>query len=154
MMRGLRSSAAVRRRGGTAILEFAVGSGVLLAAFTGTFRFGYTFLQYNRLSNAVIQGARYASIVPYDSATATPSAAFLASVRNMVLYGNPAGGTSPILPGLIDTNVNLTVTFANGIPVAMTVSVSGYAIDAVFGSATLTNKPKVTIPYLGIWSPI
>jgi Flp pilus assembly protein TadG len=73
------------RHGGSAVLEFAVGSGVLLAALTGTFRFGYSFLQYNRLTNAVIQGARYASIVPYDSASFMPSAAFLSSVpRDLV----------------------------------------------------------------------
>jgi Flp pilus assembly protein TadG len=141
-------------RSGWAILEFAIGSGVLLAAFTGTFRFGYSFLQYNRLTNAVIQGARYASIVPYDSANSTPSSAFLSSVRNMVLYGNPGGGTSTVIPGLTASNVNLTVTFANGVPSAMTVSISGYTIDSVFGSDTLTNKPKFTYPYLGIWSPI
>jgi Flp pilus assembly protein TadG len=142
------------RRSGSAILEFAIGSGVLLAAFTGTFRFGYACLQYNRLTNAVNQGARYASIVPYDSANATPSAAFLASVRNMVLYGNPDGGTTTVVPGLTPANVNLTVTFTNSVPTAMTVSISGYEIDSVFGSDTLTNKPKFTYPYLGIWSPL
>jgi Flp pilus assembly protein TadG len=142
------------RHRGSAILEFAVGSGVLLAAFTGTFRFGYSFLQYNRLTNAVIQGARYASIVPYDSATSTPSAAFLSSVRNMVLYASPDGGTSTVVPGLTASNVNLTVTFANGVPSTMTVAISGYTIDSVFSSDTLTNKPKFTYPYLGIWSPI
>ena len=31
------------------MLEFAIGSGVLLAAFTATFQFGFTFLQYNNL---------------------------------------------------------------------------------------------------------
>ncbi len=153
-MNGRRSRARAGRRSGSAILEFAIGSGVLLAAFTGTFRFGYSFLQYNRLTNAVAQGARYAGIVPYDSATATPSATFVSAVRNMVLYGDPGGGTTTVVPGLAAANVNLTVTFTDGVPTAMTVSVSGYTIDAVFGSETLTNKPKFTYPYLGIWSPI
>ena len=34
-----------RNRSGSIMIEFALGSGVLLAAFTGTFQFGYTFLQ-------------------------------------------------------------------------------------------------------------
>jgi hypothetical protein len=48
----------------------------------------------------------------------------------------------------------LTVTFANGVPSAMTVSISGYIIDSVFATTTLTKKPQVTYAYQGIWSPV
>ena len=143
-----------RNRDGNVLVEFAIGSGVLVAAFTGTFQFGYTFLQYNNLENAVIRGARYASLVPYDSATTTASSSFQTAVKNMVLYGTPTAGTTPVLPGLATGNVNLTVTFTSGIPSAMTVSISGYTINSVFATTTLTNKPKVTYTYQGIWSPI
>jgi len=136
------------------MLEFALGSGVLIAAFTGTFQFGYIFLQYNNLENAVARGARYASLVPYDSATTTPSSAFQTAIQNMVLYGSPTAGTSPVLTGLTTSNVNLTVTFTNGIPSAMTVSISGYTINSIFATSSLTNKPQVTYAYQGIWSPI
>ncbi|HEY3416646.1 MAG TPA: TadE family protein [Armatimonadota bacterium] len=142
------------KRSGNVMLEFALGSAVLIAALTGTFEFGYTFLQYNNLLNAVARGARYASLVPYDSASSTPSVAFTAAVRNMVLYGSPAPGASPALRGLTPENVNLTVTFAGGIPSTMTVSISGYPIDSVFGVITLSNKPRVTYAYQGIWTPI
>ena len=141
-------------RRGNVMIEFAIGSGVLLAAFTGTFQFGYTFLQYNNLVNAVARGARYASLVPYDSATTTPSVAFKTAVRNMVLYGTPTAGASPVLPGLAAGNVNLTVSFTNGVPSLMTVSISGYTIDALFSKNTLTTKPQVAYVYQGVWSPI
>ncbi|PWU11751.1 MAG: hypothetical protein C5B51_02020 [Terriglobia bacterium] len=118
-------------RRGTAIVEFAVGSGVLLAAFSGTFEFGYTFIQYNRLQTAVAQGARYAALIPYDSATTAPSSTFLSAVQNVVLYGSPTGGTSPAIGGLTAANVNLTVTFANGVPSYMTVSITGYTVNAL-----------------------
>jgi Flp pilus assembly protein TadG len=140
-------------RQGNVMLEFAVGSGVLLAAFTGTFQFGYTFLQYNNLENAVARGARYASLVPYDSATTTPSTAFSTAVKNMVLYGSPSAGTTAVLPGLTAANVNLSVTFTNGIPTAMQVSISGYTINSVFAATVLTSKPAVSYTYQGIWSP-
>ena len=148
-----RALSLVGNRDGSVMLEFAIGSGVLIAAFTGTFQFGYSFLQYNNLENAVARGARYASLVPYDSATTTYSAAFGTAVKNMVLYGSPTAGSSPVLPGLTTGNVNLTVTFTSGVPSAMTVSITGYTINAVVGTATV-NKPKVTYTYQGIWSPI
>jgi Flp pilus assembly protein TadG len=142
-----------RNRRGTAIVEFAIGSGVLLAAFSGTFEFGYTLMQYDKLETAVAQGARYASLVPYDSATATPSAAFLSAVQNIVLYGSPAAGAAPVLSGLTAGNVQLAVTFANGVPSSMKVSIAGYTVNALFGSHTFIGKPQATYPYQGIWSP-
>jgi Flp pilus assembly protein TadG len=142
------------RRKGSAIVEFAVGSGVLIAAFSGTFEFGYTFIQYNKLETAVTQGARYASMAPYDSATATPSATFLSAVKNMVLYGSPVAGNTPVLSGLTAGNVKLIVTFVNGVPSAMQVSITGYSISALFGIPTLNGKPQVTYPYQGVWAPV
>jgi Flp pilus assembly protein TadG len=149
-----RAAKLVRDRAGNILVEFALGSGILVMAFVGTFQFGYTFLQYNNLENAVARGARYASLIPYDSTTTTPSAAFSSAVKNMVLYGSSTAGTSPALPGLTATNVNLTVTFTNEVPSAMTVSISGYSINSIVATATLTNKPRVTYAYQGIWTPI
>jgi len=111
-------------------------------------------LQYNRLQSAVAQGARFASLIPYDSPTIAPSTAFLAGVHNMTLYGSPTAGTSPVVRGITPGNVSLTVTFTNGVPSAMTVSISGYIIDSVFRKTTLSNKPRVTYPYQGIWTPL
>jgi len=143
-----------RNQDGNAMLEFAIGSGILVMAFVGTFQFGYTFVLYNNLENAVSRGARYASLLPYDSTSTTPSVGFSSAVKNMVLYGTPTPGTSPVLPGLVATNVNLTVTFTNGVPSAMRVSISGYSINSVFANSTLTNKPQVTYAYQGIWTPV
>jgi Flp pilus assembly protein TadG len=149
---------ALRRFGsrrGNVMIEFALGSGVLLAAFTGTFQFGYTFLQYNNLQNAVARGARYASLAPYDSRNPTPTAAFKTKVQNMVLYGSTTAGTTPVLPGLTAANVNVVPgPFTIGIPSTMTVSISGYTINSIFASSTLTNKPQVSFTYQGVWSPI
>lgn len=136
------------------MIEFALGSGLLVLAFVGTFQFGYTFLQYNNLENAVARGARYASLYPYDSTTTTPSALFLSNVKNIVVYGSPTAGTSPALPGLTTGNVNLTVTFTNGVPSAMMVSVTGYTIYSVFANSPLSNKPQVTYVYQGVWTPV
>ena len=142
------------RRNGSAVIEFALGAGVLLTTFAGTFEFGYTLAEYNKLETAAAQGARFAAIVPYDSLTTTPSAAFLSSVKNMVLYGSPVAGSSPVVSGLAAGNVVLKVSFANGVPSSMQVSITGYTINALFGTHTLTGKPQVTYSYQGVWSPV
>src|SRR5260370_21669004 len=142
-----------RGRAGNIMLEFALGSGLLVAAFGGTFEFGYTFYRYNSLANAVNDGARYASLIPYTSTTTTPKSDLLLAVQNMVFYGNPAGGTRPVAPGLTTSQVQLTPTFTNGVPTAMTGYINRYQIDSIFAQNTLNNKPQVTYPYIGIYSP-
>ena len=135
------------------MVEFALGVGILTSLFAGTFSFGYSFYRYNSLLTAVNAGAQYASMRPYDSTTTTPSANFRTAVQNMVVYGNPAGGAAPIVPGLSTSNVNLQVQFLNGVPSTTTVSISGYRLPAIFRSTTLNQKPRVRYTYHGLYSP-
>ena len=136
------------------MIEFAVCFLVLFPMFTGAFQFGYTFFMLNNLETAVRGGARYASLRKLSNAgDATVPTAFSDDVKNMVVYGNPSGGSSPIVPNLATSNVNLTIEFANGVPSTITVSVSGYTINSVFGSMACNGKPTLTYPYTGIYTP-
>ena len=156
-MRPQRSTGRRHNQRGNVMIEFAIGAGVLVLLFSGTFQFGYMFYQYNLLKNAVNSGAEYASLRTYDSNSATPSNAFTQAIQNVVVYGDPSGGTQPISPGLTTRNVVLTPGWSTGgsggIPLTMTVSITGYTIDAVFGTTTLTGKPSATYPYVGIYAP-
>jgi Flp pilus assembly protein TadG len=142
-----------RAERGNAMIEFALSFGLLFAVFAGVFQFGYALYVYNSLESAVRAGARYASLRTYDSATATPSAAFLAAVRNMVVYENPAGGAQSVARGLTPENVSLTVTMDHNVPVMVAVGITNYTISAVVRSFTLTNKPKAAFPYMGRFAP-
>ncbi len=82
---------------GSVIIEFVLTMLLYFALFAGIFGFGYSLNAYSMVQNAVRDGARYASRKPYDSATATPSQAFLTAVKNRVVYSNPAGGTVPVV---------------------------------------------------------
>jgi Flp pilus assembly protein TadG len=148
------------RERGDALIEFALSFFLIFAVFAGIFQFAYSFYVYNTLVTAVREGARYASIKPYDSTTTTPSNSFLAAVQNMVVYrdANPAQGASPVVAGLTPAKVALVVTGGPTggtltVPTQMTVSISGYTIDAVFGTWNLTGKPNCTFPYTGILTP-
>ena len=141
-----------RRQRGNALIEFALAFGFLFPLLTGTFQFGYAFFVYNELQNAVRQGARYAAFKTYDSSSATPSTAFSNSVKNSVVYGNPAGGSIPVAKSLTTSNVNLTVTFANGVPDIMTVSIQNYTLDAFLRTFTL-HRPSASFSYVGVYAP-
>ncbi|PYT16270.1 MAG: hypothetical protein DMG59_10945 [Acidobacteria bacterium] len=143
----------MENRRGNAMVEFAVSLPILFLAFYGCFQFGYYFYIYNRLESAVRAGARYASLRSYDSSSSTPADDFLTAVRNTVVYANPSGGTQPVVPGLAAGNVNLTVTMTNSVPAQMTVSITGFTINAFFGTWTLAQKPVATFRYGGRYAP-
>ena len=148
------------RERGNALIEFALSFFLIFAVFSGIFQFAYSFYVYNTLVVAVREGARYASLKPYDSTTTTPTSGFRNAVRNMVVYGdpNPANGAQPIVPGIQTSNVTLTVTGGGAgtltAPTQMTVSITGFSVDAVFGTWNLNGKPNATFPYMGILTPL
>jgi Flp pilus assembly protein TadG len=156
-----RSTSRLRKlgsRAGSAMLEFALGSSILVTIFTATFQYGYEFYQYNVVFNAVNNGAHFAALQTYDSNTTTPSSAWIAAVKNMVLYGDPTGtSTTLIVKNLAVGNITITIgsvgsgtTFS---PRSVTLAITGYSINAVTGSYTLTGKPAVTYPFQGMYCP-
>ena len=143
-------------RSGSVLVEFTLSAAFLIALFLGVWQFGYGFFIYNELEEAVRAGARYASLATYNSANSTPTAAFQTAVQNVVVYGNPVGGTTPLAPGLTTANVSVTVTFSNtvpGVPTEMTVSITGYQLPTYFGSQTLNGKPTTAFPFVGVFGP-
>ena len=146
-------------RRGSAMLEMALGSTILVTMFTGAFQYGYIFYQYNALYNAVDAGAHYAALQTYTTGCNTPiPTALTTSVQNMVVYGNPGGTGSSVLPGLGTTNVVFTM-YGTGTcsstwaPTAVSVNITGYTINGIFGSFTATGKPMIEYPFLGLYQP-
>jgi Flp pilus assembly protein TadG len=142
-----------RRRSGSAIVELSLLLPVLVSLFLGVWQFGYGFYTYNELEQAVRAGARYASMRAYDSATETPSTAFRDAVRNVVVYGTPAVGTTPVVPNLTTANVNVTAAFASKVPRYVTVSITNYQIPLFLGDVTLNGRPATRFPYVGVYEP-
>jgi Flp pilus assembly protein TadG len=134
---------------GQSLLEFAMALPILLLLAIGTIEFGRAYYQYNTLSKAVRQAARYMSMHAYTSAERTIA-------QRMAIYGNAAGTGSPCLPGL--TTSNIVITPRNGgttlavPPEWVKVSVTGYTFQSMFPkivpiSASLT--PAVEMRYVG-----
>ncbi len=139
-------------RRGSAMVEFALSSLVLIPAFTGTFQFGYSLYLYNELVSAVRAGARYASLEGLSNAgDGTTPSGYTTPIKQMVVYGDPtASSGTPVVPGLAASAVSVSVTFDSGnTPSAVTVGISSYSIDAIFKTFTFTGKPSFTTPYFG-----
>jgi hypothetical protein len=140
------------------MVEFALGSGILVTIFVSTFQYGYFFYQYNLLVNAVNNGAHFAAMQIYDSNTTTPSSAWNTAVQNMVLYGDPAGTNTALqVKNLTASNISIVVGSSGSgstfIPTSITIAITGYTIDGVTGKYVLTGKPAVTYPFQGLYCP-
>jgi len=152
-MKRLRARAGSSRERGNTLIEFALSFALLFAVFAGVFQFGYAYHVYNSLESAVRGGARYASLCVYDSATAAPSNAYLAAVRNMVVYGNPGGTGTPVAPGLTPEKVSVVMTMDRNVPYEVTVAITGFQINAVVKAFTLNGKPRLRCPFMGRFAP-
>lgn len=92
--------------------------------------------------------ARFSSTVDFDSTTQS----VIGKIQNMVVYGSPTGGSTPLVKGLALTNVSVTWSADTaGIPQTMTVALVNYTCDAVFQTFAWNNKPAVTVRYMGVY---
>ena len=112
---------------GTSLVEFAIAATVLLTAMFAVIEFGRALWVHNALSDAARRGARYAAL---------HSATDVDDVKNVVVYGDPEGGSRPTLPNL--TPENVTVTYSN------------FALNAGTVTVSVTNyKFQFVIPIVG-----
>ncbi len=89
--------------------------------------FGRALWVHNALTDAARRGARYAVL---------HSSADTDAVKNMVVYGDPAGGAQAVVPNL--TTANVTVTYTD------------FALNKGTASVSVTNYQfQFVIPIVG-----
>ena len=84
---------------GATLVEFAIGATVFVMSLFAVLEFGRALWVHNALTDAARRGARYAVLHSINSDT---------NVANVVVYGDPTGGTKPIVPDLNTGNVEVT----------------------------------------------
>ena len=91
---------------GTATLEFALTASFFFAMILVVVIGGHLFWMHNALVEATRRSARYAAMQCSPAVTTcTGYSTTVDRVKNMVLYGSPTAGTTPIVPGLQVSNV-------------------------------------------------
>lgn len=107
---------------GSTLVEFAIGATVFLTVMFGVIEFGRALWVHNALSDAARRGARYAVVhTQADSA----------AVKNIVVYGNAAGGTKPLVDNLTTANVNVAYSAFGLSSGTATVTITNYQFQFV-----------------------
>ena len=148
----LRLQSFTRDESGLQLVEVTIVIPIFLILFAATAEFGLYFYEYTTLAKAARVGSRYL-------ATAPVTAAEDAKAKNIVVFGNPSGTGTPILPDLATSHV--VITREGGVPVlpeTVKVQIVGYMHQPIFDLGKLTNqstlstnvavKPSVTMRYL------
>jgi hypothetical protein len=139
-----------RNQKGQSLLELALVLPLLMLIAFGAIEFGRAYYQYNTLTKALRDGARYMSYHIYSSAEET-------NCYNMVVYGNTAGSGSPVLPGLTTSLIDMvssggtTPYSALNPPRFITIRVTGYPFNRLIPLIPInaTFRPEVTMRYVG-----
>jgi len=110
-----------RERGAT-LVEFAIGATVFLIVVFAVVEFGRALWVHNALADAARRGARYAVVNTAASSNA---------VKNIVVYGDAAGGTTPLVNNLSTANVTVTYSSFGLSGGTATVSITNYQFQFV-----------------------
>ena len=122
-----KGKSARRSERGATLVEFALALSVFLVSMFAVIEFGRALWTHNALADAARRGARYAAL---------HSAADAADVKNVVVYGDPAGGTQAMIPNLTTTNVS--------------VNYSGFALNKGTVTVSITNYQfQFVVPIVG-----
>ena len=107
---------------GAALVEFAIGATVFLMVMFAVIEFGRALWVHNALADAARRGARYAVVNNAGSSEA---------VKNIVVYGDAAGGTTPVVNNLSTANVSVTYSGFGLSGGTATVSITNYQFQFV-----------------------
>ena len=100
---------------GATLVEFAIGATVFITAMFAVIEFGRALWTHNALADAARRAARYAVNQPASTPAGVPTSGTnigpsVEAIKNVAVYGDPAGGTQPMLTGLTPDNFDVEYT--------------------------------------------
>lgn len=107
---------------GSTLVEFAIGATVFLMAMFAVLEFGRALWVHNALADAARRGVRYAVI---------HSASDAAQVKNVVVFGDPLGGSQPVVNNLSTSNVVVDYSTFGLNKGSVSVSITNYQFQFV-----------------------
>ena len=129
-----------KRQKGVALVETIIVTPLLLFLILATAEITAAFVDHNTLTKSARNAARYVSSRALLGSTGAVNlnATLLAEARNVVVFGNPAGTGTSILPGLIPGDIQIQDLGNDVIQIT-----ANYAYSGILGG---------TLPSLGLGS--
>ena len=94
---------------GIAVIEFALILPVLMVLLLATAEFGRAFYQYNTLTKAIRDGARYLSDNSLNGAGVIELGGTASTTtKNLIVFGNSAGNGDALLEGFSTSDITIT----------------------------------------------
>jgi Flp pilus assembly protein TadG len=145
---------------GTAMVEFALTSAFFLMMIMAIVSGGHLFFTHNAMVESTRRGARYAATQCKPNLAGCPNSdTSLERVKNVVLYGTPTAGTSPLVNNLTPANVTVEYSVNTAPPGQLpndfgvgrgTVSVKIVNYNYTFAvAATVINMPPYQTTVVG-----
>lgn len=127
------------RTRGVALVEFALVLPLLLVVSLLVTELGRALYQYNTLTKAVRDAARYLSV--HDPSIKTTNPALVLVARNLAVFGTPQPSTvtQPLALGLSlanvpDANITWATRGANPLINTVTIQITGYSFRPILSS--------------------
>src|SRR5436190_17336585 len=105
--RSTRPQSTFGRPEGQTLVEFALVTVLFLMLLFGITEFSRALWTWNALVHATREGARYAVVEPSSTVT---------TIQKYVVYHDPSGSTTPVVPGLSESQVEVTYRTYAGTP--------------------------------------
>lgn len=121
-------------------MEFAIALPLIILLALAVTELGRGLYQYNTLTKAVHQGARYLGDVAIGNSKIIAIDDHIAETKNLVVYGDVDGGTIPVLPGFSTANVTVSTVDVT-LPGDTALAGGGLSPNHVQVSATYTFTP-------------
>src|ERR1051325_8233789 len=137
-----------KRERGSTLVEFSIAATVFLTVMFGVIECGRALWTHNALTDAARRGARYAVVHKQIE---------IANVKNVVVYGDPAGGSKPVVENLTTDNVQVNYSGFTLDGGTVQVTITGYEFNFVVPivstkiqmpnyTTTLTGESAGTLP--------
>ena len=142
-----RSLAGARRQQGLAMVEFAIGAPLLLLLLLVIGEFGRLLSQYNLLLQGSRDAARYVASHAMNATLGQIQlpTALQGTAKNLLVYGSPTAGSTPIVPGLGVGQVQVSAVGSEHIQISVTYSfrpvVGNVLLPGLFGNGAALNIP-------------
>jgi Flp pilus assembly protein TadG len=128
-----------RSERGTQLVELAIVLPLLVVMLGASAEFGRFFYTYQTLAKATRAGARYLTTESANGIN-DPKA------ENLIVYGDAAGTSAPVVSGLTTENVRIVRSGGTAaFPERVTVKIVGYTYEPLFDLGKLVGKPGLSL---------